>query len=121
MAADELRPVFAALDDVAAQCELIHDDGHRRADQIRQAADADIATTRSQAVSTADTVRAASAASVRATGETRHAAELTVARHEAAQIRADGLKKIAPYVAAAVVRVRDLAGSHGAARTSGQS
>src|SRR5450432_3155560 len=88
MAADELRPVFAALDDVAAQCELIHDDGHRRADQIRQAADADIATTRSQAVSTADTVRAASAASVRATGETRHAAELTVARHEAAQIRA---------------------------------
>ncbi len=110
--ADELRPVFAALDDVVARCEAIREDGRRQAAEIRQAADLRLANVRSQAATSADQTRAASAASVKAAGMARHAAELAAARSEAARIRADGIEQITPYIAAAVSRVRSLPGSH---------
>lgn len=110
--ADELRPVFAALDDVIARCEAIGGEGRRQAAEIRQAADLRLANVRSRAATTADETRAASAASVKAAGQARHAAELAAARSEAARIHADGIEKMIPCIAAAVSRVRSLPGSH---------
>src|SRR5664279_2532640 len=109
--ADELRPIFAALDDVVARCEAIREDGRRQAAEIRQAADQQLASLTSQAATTADQVQAASIAAVRTAGQARQAAELAAARSEAAHIRADGIEKMTPYIAAAVSRVRSLPGS----------
>jgi hypothetical protein len=109
--ADELRPVFAALDDVVARCEAIREEGRRQAAEIRQAADLRLASLRSQAATTADQVEAASMAAVKAAGQARQVAELAAARREAAHVRADGVEKMTPYIAAAVLRVRSLPGS----------
>lgn len=110
--ADELRPIFAALDDVVARCEALREEGRRQAAEIRQATDLQLASLTSQAATTADQVHAASIAAVRAAGQARQAAELAAARSEAAHIRADGIEKMTPYIAAAVSMVRSLPASH---------
>jgi hypothetical protein len=112
LGADELRPIFAALDDVVARCEAIREDGRRQAAEMRKAADRRLDSLRSQAATTADQVQAASMAAVRAAGQARQAAELAAARSEAAHIRADGIEKMTPCIAAAVLRVRRLPGPH---------
>jgi hypothetical protein len=110
--ADELEPVFAALDDVLARCETIREDARRQVAEIQETADLRLASLRAEAATTADQARAASDASVKAVGQARQAAELVAAEDEAARIRADGIERMTPYVAAAVSRVRNLPGSH---------
>jgi len=110
--ADELRPIFAALDHAVARCEAIRGEGRRQAAEMRQAADVQVTSVTSQAATTAEQVEAASMAAVRAAGQARQVAELAAARSEAAHIRADGRQQMTPYIAAAVSRVRSLPGSH---------
>ena len=109
--ADELEVVFAALEDVAARCETIREEGRRQAAEIRQTADVQLASLRSRAATTSAQARAAAVNSVKAAGQARQAVELAAARDEAARIRADGVERMTPCIAAAVSRVRNLGGS----------
>ena len=109
--ADELAPVFASLDDVIARCEAIRMDGRRQVAAIREASAVRLASLNTQAATAADEARTASAAAVQAAGRARHTAELAAAQHDADRIRADGIQRMAPYIAAAVSRVRNVPGS----------
>lgn len=111
-AAEELQAVFAALDDVLMRCDAMREEARRQAAGIREATDLQLASVKSQAVTTADQTRAAARASVQSAGRARHAAELASAQEEAMRIRADGIARMSPYIAAAVSRVRGLPSSH---------
>ena len=109
--ADELQPVFAALDDVEACCAAIRENGERRTADIREAAEAALAAIWSRAAKESERIRAESAASVAASGRVRHAVELAAARQEAARIGTSGIEAMGPYVTAAVSRVRNIPSS----------
>ena len=109
--ADELEVVFAFLGDVVARCEAIRDEGRRQAAEMRQTADVQLASLRSQAAAAAAQNRTAAVASVKAAGQARQAAELSAAENEAARIRAEGARRTTRCIATAVSRVRNLPGA----------
>jgi hypothetical protein len=108
-AADELGPVFTAIDEVMSRCEAIRDEGRTEAAQIRRQATSQLASLQAQAAATSARTRAAAAAAVQTAGQARRAVELAAAQAEAARIGADGAERISPFIAAAVSRVRNLA------------
>ncbi len=105
--AAELRPVFAALDDLEAEAEQLREAAHARAEKRLASARDEAAATTAQYRERAETERGRAAAERRRATEEEIRLALQTAEAEARQIRERGAARVPAFVAAVLACVQE--------------